>query len=107
MQLLLFSDLHCDVAAAPALAAPAAAPDVLVGAGAFATVRGGLSACLDVLKGCGKPAVLVAGNNETTEELRDACRDWPEAHVLHGSSAEVGGVTFYGLGGGVPVTPFG
>jgi hypothetical protein len=28
--------------------------------------------------------VLVAGNNETTAELEEACRDWPQAHLLHG-----------------------
>ncbi len=49
--------------------------------------------------------VFVAGNNETTEELSELCSGW--AHVLHGSSVNLGGVTFYGLGGGVPVTPFG
>ena len=47
------------------------------------------------------------GNNESTEELIDACRNWPSAHVLHGSGITLAGVTFFGLGGGVPVTPFG
>ena len=32
---------------------------------------------------------------------------WPAATVLHGEGATVGGVRFFGLGGGVPVTPFG
>ena len=63
--------------------------------------------CIDVLGEVGKPAVLVAGNNESTEELTEACRDWPEARVLHGSAVAIAGVTFFGLGGGVPVTPFG
>jgi Icc-related predicted phosphoesterase len=49
----------------------------------------------------------VPGNNESADELRDACRDWPTAHVLHGEQVAIGGVTFFGLGGGVPVTPFG
>ena len=63
--------------------------------------------CLDVLRALDKPAVLVAGNNESTEELTTACRDWPKAHVLHGSAVTVAGMTFFGLGGGIPVTPFG
>jgi hypothetical protein len=41
--------------------------------------------CIDVWRGIHKPAVLVAGNNDPTEELTEACRDWPQAHVLHGS----------------------
>ncbi|MBN9521598.1 metallophosphoesterase family protein [bacterium] len=109
MNLLLFSDLHADRAAARALAARAADADVLVGAGDFTNVRDtrSLPVCLDVLKATGKPTVLVAGNNESTDELAAACRGWAGCHVLHGSGAVVGGVAFYGVGGGIPVTPFG
>jgi Icc-related predicted phosphoesterase len=39
--------------------------------------------------------------------LIDACRDWPSARVLLGSGQVIEGVPFFGLGGGVPVTPFG
>lgn len=109
MRLLLFSDLHADRAAAVALARRANECDVLVGAGDFTNVRDtrSLPVCLDVLKATGKPAVLVAGNNESTDELAAACRGWGGCHVLHGSAAVVGGVAFYGVGGGIPVTPFG
>jgi Icc-related predicted phosphoesterase len=51
--------------------------------------------------------VLVAGNGESSKELQDGCASWPGAHVLHGSGCEIGGVAFWGLGGAVPVTPFG
>jgi Icc-related predicted phosphoesterase len=51
--------------------------------------------------------VLVAGNGESYEELLDACAGWSNAHVLHGSGVEIDGVHFWGLGGAVPVTPFG
>jgi Icc-related predicted phosphoesterase len=107
MKLLLFSDLHADAAAARRLVERAGAADVIVGAGDFGNVRRDVPVCLDVLRGVGRPAVLVAGNNESTEELVEACRDWPGARVLHGSAVTVAGVEFFGLGGGVPVTPFG
>jgi Icc-related predicted phosphoesterase len=107
VKLLLFSDLHTDTAAARRLADRAAHVDVLVGAGDFGNVRRDLSSCLDVLRAAHRPAVLVAGNNESTEELADACREWPQAHVLHGAAVTLGAVVFFGLGGGVPVTPFG
>src|SRR5205085_59732 len=55
----------------------------------------------------GKPAVLVPGNNESADELAAACRGWPGCHVLHGTAAVVNGVPFFGVGGGIPVTPFG
>jgi Icc-related predicted phosphoesterase len=79
----------------------------MVGAGDFATVRRDLHVAIDVLKTSGKPTVLVPGNAETFDELRQACAGWSGAHVLHGSSTVIDGVTFYGVGGGIPVTPFG
>jgi Icc-related predicted phosphoesterase len=107
MKLLLFSDLHASTAAAHKLVERARAVDVVVGAGDFGTMRRNIDAAIEVLRAIERPAVLVAGNNESTDELRAACRAWPRAHVLHGAAATIEGVTFYGLGGGIPVTPFG
>jgi Icc-related predicted phosphoesterase len=107
MKLLLFSDLHNDTAAARRIVERAAAVDVLVGAGDFGNLRRDVRPCIEVLRRVDRPAVLVAGNNESTDELAEDCRDWPLAHVLHGSAAIVDGVSFFGIGGGIPVTPFG
>ncbi|HLQ43429.1 MAG TPA: metallophosphoesterase family protein [Planctomycetaceae bacterium] len=107
MRLLLFSDLHCDVAAARRIVTLAEQADVVVGAGDIGNVRRGLDVCIRVLRGIRCPAILVAGNNETTDELRDACRTWDSAHVLHGTGVTINGTSFFGLGGGIPVTPFG
>jgi Icc-related predicted phosphoesterase len=107
VKLLLFSDLHNDLDAARRLVKLAEQADVVIGAGDFCSVHRNLTACLDVLRAITKPAVLVAGNNETTDELVAACRGWPAAHVLHGSGMTISGVEFFGIGGGVPVTPFG
>lgn len=107
MKLLLFSDLHADSAAARRLVALARTVDVVVGAGDLGNARRDLQPCIDILRAIDRPTVLVAGNNESPEELVTACRDWAQAHVLHGSGQRVEGIDFYGLGGGVPVTPFG
>ncbi|HEV3258848.1 MAG TPA: metallophosphoesterase family protein [Gemmataceae bacterium] len=107
MKLLLFSDLHADTAAARRLVERACVADVVVGAGDFGNVRRRLRGCLNVLRAIDRPIVLVAGNNESTEELAEACRDWPQARVLHGSGMQIAGVQFFGIGGGIPVTPFG
>jgi Icc-related predicted phosphoesterase len=107
MKLLLFSDLHCDVAAAQRIVELAEQADVVVGAGDLATVRRHLSLTVDVLRQISQPTVLVAGNSESPQELAVACQDWPAATVLHGSGVEINGVPFFGLGGAVPVTPFG
>ena len=107
MKLLLLSDVHNDARAARRLVDRAAAVDVVIGAGDFGNVRRDLRPCIDVLRAIQRPAVLVAGNNESTEELREACRTWKSAHVLHGSGVTLHGVSFFGIGGGIPVTPFG
>ncbi len=107
MKLLVFSDLHCDARAARRLVELSADVDAVVGAGDFANLRRGIERTLDVLRAIDKPAVLVPGNSESDAELAAACRGWGGAHVLHGSGTTIDGIDFWGLGGGVPVTPFG
>ncbi len=107
MKLLLFSDLHCDEAAATRLVALSREADVLVGAGDFATCRRDIHKVIDILQAVAKPTVLVPGNAESIEELQAACGDWKSAYALHGTGVEIDGVTFFGLGGAVPETPFG
>lgn len=107
MKLLLFSDLHCDIIAARQLVERSREVDLLVGAGDFGTMRQGIEQTIGALASIAKPAVLVPGNSESDDELRAACRCWPSAHVLHGSRVAIEGIEFFGLGGGVPVTPFG
>lgn len=107
MKLLLFSDLHGDQRAAQQLVKLAQTVDIVVGAGDFGNVRSGIDKAIALLNSIDKPAVLVPGNAESTEELEAACRAWPSSHVLHGSGVEIEGIPFFGIGGGIPVTPFG
>ena len=107
MRLLLFSDLHTDLAAAASIVERAADFDAVVGAGDLAVKRHGLAGIIEILAAIETPTVLVPGNGESAEELSDACDGWPAAQVLHGTGVDIGGVPFFGLGGGVPVTPFG
>lgn len=105
--ILLFSDVHTDHAAAHALVEQAADVDVVVGAGDFCAMGRGLTETIDILRAIETPTVVVPGNAEPLEELETACADWPAATVLHGSGTTVEGISFFGIGGGVPVTPFG
>jgi Icc-related predicted phosphoesterase len=88
--------------------------DVVIGAGDFANRHQGLAETLDLLAAIDKPSVLVPGNGETEDELRDAvaAASWTSARVLHGDGCQIevagfGTVDFWGVGGGIPVTPFG
>lgn len=107
MELLLFSDLHTDTEAAKRMVALSETVDVVIGAGDFANARLGISKCIDILRRIRVPTVLVPGNNESLKELLDACRSWSAVHVLHGGGIDIGGQHVFGLGGGIPVTPFG
>jgi Icc-related predicted phosphoesterase len=107
MKLLVFSDLHRDKGAATRIVQLAQGADVVIGAGDFANARTGVSTCIDILKAIQIPAVLVPGNNESYDELVAACANWQSVRVLHGTGVEIDGVPFFGIGGGIPVTPFG
>ena len=106
MKLLAFSDLHCDLAQAARLAEASAGADAVLAVGDIASVHSGLEETLGPLRGIEVPIVLVPGNNETDDALRAACEEWDGATVLHGETAEVAGVTIFGLGGGIPITPW-
>lgn len=106
MRLLAFSDLHTDLGQARRLAERSAGADVVLGVGDFASVHSGLAETIEALRAIEVPAVLVPGNNETEEALRQACAEWKRAVVLHGQGTEIDGVAFFGLGAGVPVTPW-
>ena len=106
MKILAFSDLHCDLEQGARLVEMAAEADVVIGAGDFASVHKGLEETVGALAAIETPTVLVPGNNETVDALRAAVDGWNAATVLHGEGTAIDGTEFYGLGGGIPVTPW-
>lgn len=105
VNILAFSDLHLARARAAALVDASAGADLVIGAGDFCNKRAGLDAAMAMLAPIAAPLVLVPGNAESADELRAAAP--AGAHVLHGDGLEILGLRLFGLGGGVPVTPFG
>ena len=106
MKILAFSDLHRDLDQAGQLVERSSAADVVIAAGDFASVHEGLEEAIDALRPIAVPTVLVPGNNETEDALRAACEGWDAATVLHGQGTEIDGTPFYGLGAGIPITPW-
>jgi len=106
MRILAFSDLHCHLARAADLVARSRDFDAVVCAGDVASVHSGLEETIAALRPIEVPVILVPGNNETEAALRAACSGWPGATVLHGESTALGGVEVFGLGAGIPVTPW-
>jgi uncharacterized protein len=106
VRLLAFSDLHRDRKAARRLVEMSEEADVVIGAGDFASMHLGLGRTVDALMPITKPTLLVPGNNESDDALSRACASFTSAKVLHGEATEIGGVSFFGLGAGIPPTPF-
>jgi len=106
MRILAFSDLHRDLDQAARLTEMSRDADVVIGAGDFASIHQGLEETIEALSGIETPTILVPGNNETLDALAEATGSWSAATVLHGNAVEIDGRTFFGLGGGIPVTPW-
>ena len=106
MRILAFSDLHRDLEQGAKLVEMSAEADVVIGAGDFASMHDGLEETIDALAGIETPTVLVPGNNETLDALRSAAASWGAATVLHGEGTTIAGVEFFGLGAGIPTTPW-
>jgi Icc-related predicted phosphoesterase len=106
VKLLAFSDLHRDLDQAATLVEMSAGADVVIGAGDFASIHEGLEETIGALAAIETPTVLVPGNNETADALRAAAASWEAAAVLHGEGMTIDGVEFFGLGAGVPTTPW-
>lgn len=105
MRILAFSDLHHARARAKALVDAAGSAELVIGAGDFCNMRKDLEGALALLRGISAPFVVVPGNAESVSELEAAAP--ANMQVLHGRAAEVDGCRIFGLGYGVPVTPFG
>lgn len=102
-RILAFSDMHRSRRCAAEIVEAAAQADLVIGAGDFAVMREGLKEAMTLLEPIAAKAVYGPGNAESVEELRAATA----ATVLHGEAAERVGVRLFGLGYGVPTTPFG
>lgn len=106
MRILAFSDLHRDLRQGAKLVEMSAEADVVIGAGDFASIHEGLEETIEALAAIEAPTVLVPGNNETADALRSTAERWSAATVLHGEGTTIDGVEFFGLGAGIPITPW-
>ncbi len=102
MNILAFSDLHCDISAARSIVAASTQADVVVGAGDFGIQGERSEETLDVLAAMACPFVLVSGNHDSYDHLKRVCDKHNEFHLLQGSTVELAGISFLGLGGEVP-----
>jgi Icc-related predicted phosphoesterase len=103
IRVLAFSDLHASRSAADALLTLAEPVDLVIGAGDFCNMRRGLAEVMAWFEPIAAKCLFVPGNAESADELRAATT----ARVLHGEADTCAGLRIFGLGYGVPPTPFG
>lgn len=102
-KILAFSDVHMSRGRIDDIVEAAPEADLIIGAGDFCNARQGLDQAMAMLAPIAAKAIYVPGNAESAEELRGAT----DARVLHGEAIEVQGLTIFGIGYAIPVTPFG
>jgi len=100
---LAFSDVHMSRGRMADIVEAAPEADLIIGAGDFCNARQGLDQAMEMLAPIADKAIYVPGNAESAEELRAAT----SATVLHGDTLESHGLTIFGIGYAIPVTPFG
>lgn len=106
-KILAFSDVHRKKRHCKKLVELSQDVDFVIGAGDFASFHKGLDRAFDILKEIDKPFVIVPGNHERLTALQEMCHDKDNIHILHGDTIEILGTPVHGIGGGIPVTPFG
>jgi len=107
MKLLLCSDLHASRESCNKIVKLSAKADLVIVAGDIGHLRTRLAETITLLKNIKVKTLLVPGNSESYSELKEACIPWQNAFVLHGHGLKLDGIDFYGIGGGIPLTPFG
>lgn len=105
MKVLAFSDLHHSARHTARILEQAASADLVIGAGDFCNMRQGLAQAMAPFATLKSPFAITPGNAESAAELLAAAP--PGATVLHGAGATLAGLRLFGLGYGIPITPFG
>lgn len=105
MKILALSDLHSDTQVIKRLTKASAKADLVIIAGDFCNYHDGITASVAPLAEIRCPIIAVPGNHETVDELRDAATN--NMTVLHGQTRAVDSLTLFGIGYGIPTTPFG
>ncbi len=106
-KILAFSDVHRKKRHCKKLVELSQEADLVIGAGDFASFHKGLDTAFGILKQIEKPFVIVPGNHERHADLIEICQGHNNIHILHGNTIELLGIQIHGIGGGIPVTPFG
>ena len=100
MKILFFVDLHGDMKALREIKERANDDvDVVVCAGDFTTMERGMGDVLKELNSLGKKVLMIHGNHEDEDGLREACENFENILFIHKAVHHIGEYIFLGYGG--------
>ncbi len=100
MKLLFIADFHNQFELMPELDRKASEADIIIDAGDPTIFEHELQRILVEYNKWKKPVLMIHGNHEDENSLRNACRQFRFIEFFHGEKKIVKGITFLGWGGG-------
>ncbi|MBU1199211.1 MAG: metallophosphoesterase family protein [Nanoarchaeota archaeon] len=100
MIILAFVDTHGDVNALKKLKKKSAKADLVICAGDMTIFEGHMSKMLKEIDSFNKPVLVLHGNHESEERLREACKKHNNLIYFHKDFYEKENILFVGYGGG-------
>ena len=100
MKILACVDMHGSEKAFAALKEKAKKVDCVVCAGDFTIFEHSITKFLEFFDSLGKEVLMIHGNHEDEDSLKEACRPFKNIHFFHKEVVEKDGFVFFGYGGG-------
>lgn len=100
MKLFIFTDLHSDMQAFKQILKDAKKTDLIISAGdhtIFSKDNDKIAKKLNALK---KPVLMLQGNHETADEVKQICKKYENLTFLHKKYVIINNILFLGYGGG-------
>jgi Icc-related predicted phosphoesterase len=100
MKIYAFVDLHGDILALKHVISASKSADILVCAGDLSNFEQNLGRLIEQLSSLKKKCIIIPGNHESPDELKEVCSRYDDIVYLHKGVLQLEGVTFIGYGGG-------
>lgn len=100
MKLLLFTDVHSNKKHLESVKKKSLHADVLLCLGDLTMFQAYMKSFLRELNSTGKPVLMLPGNHESEEGLKNACKDLKNLIYIHKGYYEKDGILFLGYGSG-------
>ncbi len=100
MRILLFTDTHSSKSHIEAVKKKALNADLVICLGDFTMFQAYMKSFLREINSMGKTVLMIPGNHESEDELKDACKGLKNIFYIHKNHYEMDGLLFLGYGTG-------